>query len=632
MVDVRDLRGIVRRRFLLLLLIPLLTVVAALAYLFFGATHYYESSALIYVDPRFDRILQIENVSSFGSDLDSLNSLEQAIVSDSMILRVVDKLGLRNDTSFLPRELHKYAAAEEPVNSVRLLKYIRKRYQASLVRPTRNIYFVAYDTNAQRAQLIAKTFVSEFEAFLGEQKRGEAGDAKTGLRAQALEAYRRALEAEKELNRFRENHPGVVVEQDHNLVAESLSKAGEELQQAKSEVVSLRSKVEAIKNIDPTKDPGKIIAVGSFSDLEHVSDLMSERTTARANFAVVLEQYTPRHPKYIEAANRVREIDSQMARLADDFKSALLSNFEAATDKEKELRERVTSLQKQLNEVKNVSSEFRAVKQKVETEWSIHEQLQKKIGDTTLSAEKSTSVTKLWSEPMVGYKTTNPKKSIVVIVAALLGCLGSFVVVTTDLFRDGPFSDKSQIEDTMKVPVVAQLSRNDLGAYSQEMTRAMAQIILRNQHEGCQIFHVINSDGNSKVSSKVAAGLANISAYYRAETILIRTYDAGPSGIFHLSPVETETKGLYRLDIPSSLLLADNALHLLSSQCQNFKRVIIDSSEMAADSQLPVYFGRFSQQNIFVVDRKADTKARAMKSAEHFRAQCPGALSVVLVG
>src|SRR6056297_3480704 len=97
LIDFHDLLAIVRKRLKWLIGIPVLLVALALVYLFVFATPVYKSTALVFVDPKFDHILQVENVNSVASDLDSLNSLERAMVSDSMIRRVVDKLGLKDD-------------------------------------------------------------------------------------------------------------------------------------------------------------------------------------------------------------------------------------------------------------------------------------------------------------------------------------------------------------------------------------------------------------------------------------------------------------------------------------------------------------------------------------------------------
>ncbi len=631
LIDIRNLKGVLKRRMFWLFFIPIFTVLVSLGYLKYLATHYYESRALIFIDPSFDQILQIEKVGSMNSDLDSLNSLEQAMISDSMILRVIDRLNLRNDASFLPNPLLKFAKSELPLNEVRLLKFVRDRFSASLVRPTRNIALVVYDTDASRAKLLADTFILEFESFLDQLKHDEAEISQDGLRLQAEVAYKRVLESEKELSEFRRKNPGVTVEQDHNLVAESLSKAGEELSRLIGEVITLKSRVEAVRNIDPNVDPVGIITVGKFSELDHVSELMSERTTVRSNFEVVTRQYTPRHPKYVEAQQRVMVVEQQMAQLANSFKLALVADYEGAIKNEAELRNRVAELKNNLNEMKIVSSEFRAVKQKVETDWNIHEKFQEKIGEMTVAGEKVTAITSVFSEPMVAYKTTKPNKTLVVMVAGILGCLGSLGLVVIYLFSDGPFANREQIEEFIGAPVLAQITHKDLSEVNKTMIQTMAEIILSNQNEGCQIYQILNSGKDAFLSGQVAEGLANTSAFYRSQTILIKAHEASPQGLYHLKPIETEIRGLYRLDIPTSLLLSDNAWHLLSSHCSKFKRVVIDSSAMPADSQLPIYFAGFAQQNIFVLDKLVDSREHVMRVTESFRTICKRPVVVVLV-
>jgi hypothetical protein len=92
LLDLDDLVGIIKRRLPWLIAIPVICVALALSYAFFIATPLYRSTALVFVDPMFDRTLQIQPSGAGMSDLDSLNSLEKAIMSDSMVLRVIDKL------------------------------------------------------------------------------------------------------------------------------------------------------------------------------------------------------------------------------------------------------------------------------------------------------------------------------------------------------------------------------------------------------------------------------------------------------------------------------------------------------------------------------------------------------------
>jgi uncharacterized protein involved in exopolysaccharide biosynthesis len=199
-----------------LILLPVVCVASALAYVYLVSTPLFQSKALVFVDPMFDRTLQIQPTGPSVSDLDSLNSLEKAMVSDSMILRVIDKLKLRDDRGFLPPALQKIKDSGQDLPDSRLLKDLRaERISASLIRPTRLIELSVFDPDPMRAQRIASAFVDEFETFLGDQKRKEAGHSAGDLRVRADEAYARALEAEKELESFRRENPALTVEQDH---------------------------------------------------------------------------------------------------------------------------------------------------------------------------------------------------------------------------------------------------------------------------------------------------------------------------------------------------------------------------------------------------------------------------------
>ena len=74
--------------------------------------------------------------------------------------------------------------------------------------------------------------------------------------------------------------------------------------------------------------------------------------------------------------------------------------------------ERVGELQAELTGVKTASSQFRAIQQRVETEWQIHQSLRERIGQTSLESEKSSNVTHLMSAPIVAHKPSKPGKAI----------------------------------------------------------------------------------------------------------------------------------------------------------------------------------------------------------------------------
>lgn len=629
MIDWHDLKSILRKRLKWLIGLPAAFVAAALVYVFFIATPIYKSTALVFIDPKFDHILQVEDVNSVASDLDSLNSLERAMVSDSMILRVIDKLDLRNDVTFLPKSLRKKVQQGEPISDSLLLKEIRKKFaSATLIRPTRLIELAIFDYQPERAQLIAKTFVEEFEAFLGQQKMREAGNSGTELRRQSDIAYERALEAEERLREFRVEHPSITVEQDHQLFADRLTKLGDELNAISGRVLDLQSQVETLEEIDPEKDPIKVIEVGKFSEIDHVSDLLSQRLGARAALATASELSTESSPRYREAVAQVAEVEAQLTQLATDLKSSVNASYEAAIKNEKLLTTRVEELQREMAEVKSASSEFRAIQQKVETEWLVYESLQQKIGQTSLVTEKSTSITTLMSEPIVPHKPAKPSKPLTVVIAGFLGGVLSLGMVGFDLVAGGSFVNRRQIEDYHHLPVAAEVA---VAESEHELVKEMTKVLVNENHRDSKFLH-FTSVAENREGLRLAASLASASAYYGIPTLLISVVEGGsPNALVNLAPKQSQRENLHTLPIPESFLISQaSAWQLLNPHCQEFGRIVIDSTGISQSSQIPAVITGFSDSTLLVVKMNQDSKREVEDVVKNLRGNRPAVTSLVL--
>ncbi len=632
LIDFNDLWAIVKRRLPWLIAIPFLCAVVALAYCYLIATPLYKSTALVFVDPMFDRTLQVESVGPGISDLDSLNSLEKAIVSDSVVLRVMDRLDLWENLDFLPKSLHKTVEKGERLSSSRLLKELRdKRFSASLIRPTRLIELTVHDPDPHRAQLIAETFVQEFESFLGDQKRHEADHSTEELRAQADLAYTRALEAEKQLEQFRLKNPELTVEQDHQLFAERLSRIGNELNSISSRVIDLRSRVETLREVDPEADPIKVINLGRFAELEHVSDLLNQRISAHASLAALREQVTEINPRYREAKSRVAELDAQLKQLAVELKSSLEADYTAAVTNEKLLTERVTELQGQLTAVKTASSEFRAIQQRVETEWQVHQQLQQRIGQTSLDTEKSTAITTLMSEPIVAYKPSKPSKPIFALAGGFTGMLLALGLVTFDLFKGGPFRNRRQVEQNLDIPVAAEIGRSDDETNDPRLMQEMTRVLLTPDYRQARFVH-LTSLWPKEQDLRIAACLASASAYYSCPTLLISVVAGGdPSLPVNLAPQASSTPNLHTLRLPAGCLRAQqNAWQLLSPHRQYFSRIIIETTSFSQESQIPAVVSSFADANLLVVERDRSTRIEIEEAIRDFRRTSESPLSLIL--
>lgn len=635
LLDFRDLKSIIFRRLKLLIAIPTAFVILALVYLYVIATPLYKSTALVFVDQKFDRILQIEDVQSVSSDLDSLNSLEKSITSDSMILRVVDRLDLRNEPGFLPKSLQKRLDEGKPVSDSRLLAEIRgKRVTAGLIRPTRLLELTVLDPDPVRAQKIASTFVSEFETFLGEQKREEAGNSETGLRLQAEVAYKRALESEKQLEEFRRKHPEFTVEQDHQLFAERLSKVGEELNLSTGKVLDLQSRAETLRSIDPEVEPIKVIEIGNFSGLKQVSDILAQRNAAKTNFSVAESQFKPTHPTYVNAKTQLDDAERQLRQLATELKATVESSLESAQRNEQLLVSRVKELQGSLSDVKSMSSKFRAIQQKVETEWLVHQNLQAKIGETSLSTEKSTAITTVMSEPLVPHKPAKPSKPLVVLVAGFFGSFFSMGVIARDLFRDGPFVNRQQAEEILNLRSIARIPAVGSPANTDDALMAeLSKIYYSPEYRGARFIHV-TSASECPDGLRTAACLASVSAYHGCPTLLITVLGGTKENeLVSFQPQKSRTENLFTLTLTANFLITPNsAVQLLGPHCQNFERIVVESTSVSQSSQVPAVLTSLSEANFLIVAMEKDSRKEVQETVSHLSRHSRTPLSMILQG
>lgn len=632
LVDFDDLLGILRRRLPWILLLPAVCLAVALAYVYLVAEPLFQSKAMVFVDPMFDRALQINPTMPGMSDLDSLNSLEKTIISDTMILRVVNKLGLRDEPGFLPKGLRKLKEQGQDVPDSRLLKDLRaERFGASLIRPTRLIELSVLDPDPVRAQRIAAAFVAEFELFLGDQKRTEAGNSSDELRERAEEAYQNALLAEKELERFRNEHPDLTVEQDHQLFAERLTKMGEELNAVSGKVFNLRSRVETLRDVDPTKDPLQVISLGGFSGIEHVSELLNQRLNAHAALASVAEQFTESHPRYREAKSRVDELEGQMKKLAADLKNSLTADYEANVKNEAMLNQRVAELQTQLTSVKTASSQFRAIQQRVETEWQVHQTLRDRIGQTSIESEKSSNVTRLMSEPIVAHKPAKPSKPIAALAGIAFGAFLAGGLVGFDLIRSKPFANRRQVEQSLAAKVVAEIATPSRGGSDRDLVDAMTQVLLSPEHRGAAILHLSSLHPNDE-GLRVAACLASASAFHACPTLLVSVVPGGdPRLPISLVPVESQTENLHSLRLPATFLVApQDTWQVLSPIRHRFHRIIIESTAFTQSSQVPAAVASFADSNLVLVDRTRGTRSEIEEGVAFLARGCQGPISVIL--
>ncbi|MEM1440764.1 MAG: hypothetical protein AAGF67_00375, partial [Verrucomicrobiota bacterium] len=473
----------------------------------------YESSAMLLVDSSLDTLLQFEGGGGGRSTIqESLRSLEVAVVADSVVLRVVEKLDLRNSAGFLPKEM----AANPNLPDAKLLGFVQKnRIKASLQPETRIIKITARDPNQERARLVAVTFVEEFQSFLADQRRGEVEEVRELIEAQVVEAKKSALEAEKALKQFRENAEDVPLDQDHGLFAARLTQFGADLNEAVRARVELEGINESLQQLPENTPALDVVEIAGYRSDSHFVSLMTSLYGAQSRLAAAKEQFTASHPTYLAAEAEAKRYEEQIEDFAGDLVKTVNARFEAARKREGLLRLEVAQLQNGLIEQKSRGSEFRAASEEVENRWLHYKTLQQRLSENIISTEMPGSIATMVSEPLTPFKAAGPPTFIFTLAGGFAGLFLVVLFLAGKILFGVPYSNAEQLEERFRLPVIADWSSQNPDP---ENANAMMPYLLGGHAQVIQV----SAPGLPEESAAVAERLALSLSERNRKTLLIR--------------------------------------------------------------------------------------------------------------
>jgi succinoglycan biosynthesis transport protein ExoP len=226
-----------------IVLVVVVALSAAIAYLMI-APKIYESFATIEVQQEAQKVTNIQDINKEDyKNSDALKTVEQSLLSDTLLLRVVKANGLDKDPKFAPPT--KDGSAYSDIELAYLLK---SKVSVLLRRGTRLIDVSVDDKDPVRAQQLAKSMIKEYENLNFEEK---ASETKTGNDALIQEADRlkdKLHKSEQALQQYREEHHAVSLEDKQNIVVEKLKELNQKVTDARGERIKLEADIATIQH------------------------------------------------------------------------------------------------------------------------------------------------------------------------------------------------------------------------------------------------------------------------------------------------------------------------------------------------------------------------------------------------
>ena len=586
----------------------------------------YRAQGAVYVSTAAPGLPEVRDiVPTESKELEQLQSVANGMKSSTLLLRVIERSGLSDDSGF----------QDVPANENALVERFGRRVRVELRRGTRIIDIQVEDADPSRARDLVEALKEEYEGLAAERQQRLMEMIGTGLDAEEQRLRKRLEESEAKIAAFREAHPVPGISGDPNEGATlGLSGLRARLTEVRTDRLKLEAELAALEDLDRFESADAASA-------PEVAALVRSLRDKQAEFARVRERYLHKHPVYREIAGEIARIEADLAAATQAARSSLDQRLRVLRDNEAKLVSELEKDSRQLVDLDRLRADFAALTRAAEADRELHATVERRLRETSLANSVPSSVLRWEEMPLIPSKPVKPRKSIMLALSGGAGLfLGILLAVMLELL-DRRLRDPSAVIRSTGMPLLAEIPRTanaprggmvmatEPGSEIAESFRRLRAVLAADWHGAASRITLFTSVSDGEGKSFCALNHAASLAIQGYRTLLIdadlrqrglsRDPSAGELAMPGLGdylagtaqPAEccvlTSLPGLYLLAAgkprdDAAELLADNRMpELLRNAFHWFDRVVIDVPAVMKASDVQSV-ARFADRTCLVLD------------------------------
>ena len=412
----------------------------------------YAARAVLQVEAQEQKVLGSDDVQTLRPDAgDYMTTIAESLTSDSFLVRVAKASGLLNDpTFFAPR------SDGQPYSDAEIAARMRGLVSASVRKGTRFIDITVTTGNPEQSKLIAATVVKEFIRQTLELRMSVARSANDFLREEADKLRAKLEESEGKLQRYREEHNAVSLENTQNITVAKLQELNSQVTSAKGERIKLESDMELLRSTPPD-DVDRMLQIPSVSAIPQVQALRAQIVAAEADLAGIQKRYLAKHPKNIQAVTQIKQLKDSLRETLRNAGEILGTQYESALDTEKKLSVALKEQENAALELNKIAIPYGVLQREVESDRAVYDSVNNRLRETTVSLGIEKSPFRIVEEPLAANEVAASIPKIVGVGLFLGLALAAGTIFGLDL-RDSSLRYVDQAESFLGLPVLAVVS------------------------------------------------------------------------------------------------------------------------------------------------------------------------------
>lgn len=436
----------------------------------------YIAVALVQIEPRDKKIAPIDSViPGLKGDTVTIESEVESLRSRTLLLKVIDELGLRDDPEYIgPTAWQNFLVsigfAQAPVVDTTtkrqapmasdgtpgrdwVLANVQGNLSARRVRNTLVMSIEYASTSPAKAARIANKIADVYIQSQLEAKQQAQRRATLMLSERVTALAEKLAESEATLAQFMAAND-IYIAEGHELVERQLTREMDSVVKAQAEVSQARARYQKAQQI--LRDGADIESASSVLNSHTIRLLRDALNKAERRMAEAKTRLGPRHPVMAQIRADVslarRALKEEVAKIV----SNLRQERDIAESREKKLSVRLNALKGQIKESKNQQVRLRQLNRDVDATRQLYEALLSRSKQTAATASLQYSDSRLLEYAGVPLSAYGPKRKRILAIILILALGASVVgVLGFELFFQKGFADASEVERVLQHDTIA---------------------------------------------------------------------------------------------------------------------------------------------------------------------------------
>lgn len=614
----------------------------------------YAATTVVQVEQSQSKFVKIEDITSQDlKQAEVLKTIEANLSGSSVLLGIIQDLKLTSE------QLGMKPRPDEPYTENELIEGLSRLVKVKLVRGTRLINITAENQSPVLAQQMADEAVKQYIRVNTAQRVGLSGEANKFLFEEAERLKRQVSAAEDEAQRFKDEHPGVALQDSQNFIDQKLLALNAKLNDARQNRFKLESDYTQVRALmKGSLDEGKVsqlLTVTSVNTDQAVLQLQKSIADEEANIQNLAQRYKPRHPKFIQEQAQLNELKNALSRAVGKAAEAVGTSLETAKQTEEKFNATLKELEQAKLDNDKLAIPFNALMGEVEANRQLYNGVRMRLKETEVTRDIEQNDIRVVTPALLPIKPVKPRAPLVLagslVGGLLLGVCLSFAMSATD----SSFRTVDEAEAALSLPALATVPlgepdpnrsglliiREPNGPVAEAFRTLRTSISLLGSEGERKTFlftSAIPGEGKSFCSVNFAVSLAQLGTRTLvidgdlrlptvAKSLLGNEPERGVAAV--LKGLATLDEAVRPTDVPNLFvlaagaraqnpaeLLAGNAFDkLMEEAAAKYDRIVIDSAPVHAVSDSLLLIKRV--QTVCLVIHAGKTPARTVERACH---------------